>query len=275
MAGALPDKYYEGAEVVTHRRRVCHSAANLTTRVAAPALPSRRMRVVELWRYPVKSIGGEQIDAVDVTSLGLHGDRSWGVVDRSTGNVLTARREPKLLMATARLNGDDVVITTSDGKRMSTSDDLSHWLDRDVALTRAGDAGGTYENPLDVEGESDWVSWTGPGGAWHDSARTRVSLVSTTTLDGHDRRRFRANVIVDGSGEDDLVGSELELGEVVVDVGKQIDRCVMVTRPQPGLDRDLGVFKWVNHARGGFLGVGSLVVTPGRIAVGDTVTRRV
>jgi uncharacterized protein YcbX len=62
-----------------------------------------RPRVVELWRYPVKSLHGERLAAVNVEADGLEGDRRWGVRDEATGRVLTGRREPRLLEAAATL----------------------------------------------------------------------------------------------------------------------------------------------------------------------------
>src|SRR5205085_9894970 len=61
-----------------------------------------RMRVVGLWRFPVKSMGGEPLERAEVGELGITGDRQWGVLAVETGKVLTARREPKLLFASAR-----------------------------------------------------------------------------------------------------------------------------------------------------------------------------
>lgn len=53
---------------------------------------------------------------------------------------------------------------------------------------------------------------------------------------------------------------------------KRIDRCVMVTRTQPGgIDRDLGVLPTVLSECEGFLGVGALVACPGEVQVGDEV----
>ncbi len=95
--------------------------------------------------------------------------------------------------------------------------------------------------------------------------------MSESSLRYWDRRRFRTNVIVDGSGEDDFVGGRIAIGDVRLDVRKQIDRCVMVTRPQPDLDRDLDVLKTINSERATFLAVGCLVDAPGNIAVGSEV----
>lgn len=235
------------------------------------------MRVNEIWRFPVKSMGGEALLEAEVTDLGVAGDRGWSVFDLGTGTTLTARRAPDLLFASARVVHGDVVVTLPDGSQVGEGDDaaLSSWLGREVELRSAGDhnvdVGGTYEVPLDAENDADWVSWQGPGGAFHDSARSRVSLVSEMTLGDWDRRRFRTNIITDGSGEDEFVGSAISVGDVRFDVTKQIDRCVMVSRPQPGIDRDIDVLKTINAERATFLAVGCLVTSPGSIALDDEI----
>lgn len=226
-------------------------------------------RVAALWRYPVKSLRGERVETSEIGPYGLAGDRAFGLVDEETGHVLTARREPRLLFATARLHDGEVVITGPDHVPLATDDDLSQWLGRQVRLTRAGAEGGVYENPDDSERETDWRSWQGPGHAWHDSHRTRVSLVSTATLGEWAPQRFRSNVLVEGGGEDALVGRQARLGTATLDVKKRIDRCVMVTRAQPGLDIDREVLRSIHRERGGNLAVGALVVDPGTVAVGD------
>ena len=67
--------------------------------------------VVELWRYPVKSMQGEPLEAVTVGPRGIVGDRGWAVVDVTTGLALTGRRAPDLLFAHAAIVGDDVIMT--------------------------------------------------------------------------------------------------------------------------------------------------------------------
>lgn len=233
------------------------------------------MQVTELWRYPVKSIGGERLTSATVGAFGIEGDRGWGVFDVETGNVLTARRSPALLMMSARVVDGDVIITLPDGTDIESAKadtPLSIVLDRSVELRAAGDEGGTYENPMDPFNDADWVSWTGPAGAWHDSERGRVSVVSTSTLGDWELRRFRVNLLVDGDGEDRLVGSRVTIGDVGLDVAKRIDRCVMITRPQPGLDRDLELLKTINRDRERCLSVGATVAATGTVAVGDTLT---
>ena len=118
-----------------------------------------------------------------------------------------------------------------------------------------------------------WAPFDGAGGAFHDNGSARVSLVSTATIRGWDRRRFRANVLLDGDSEDSLVGSRVALGQAVLDVGTRIERCVMTTRPQPGgIERDLNVLRTINRDRDGCLAIGALVVQPGTVRVGDALT---
>lgn len=230
------------------------------------------MRVTEIWRYPVKSAQGERLARAPVTALGVECDRQLAVVDGITGRPLTGRREPKLLMLCARVIDGRVRVETPEGHPLASDDELSRWLGRDVHLARPPrDAPPQYEFPVDDEDESGpWDVWSGTVGVWHDSARTRVSILSTASLRHWPVRRFRPNVVVDGSGEDDLVGRRLAVGAVVVDVTKRIDRCVMVTRPQPhGIGRDLSVLRTVARECEGFLGVGALVAGPGELRVGD------
>lgn len=93
----------------------------------------RSMRVAEVWRYPVKSMGGERLDAATVDERGLHADRLWAVRDVELGVVTTARRWPDLLLCSARFAhepGADagpgrpvpVVVTFPDGAEHGSDD---------------------------------------------------------------------------------------------------------------------------------------------------------
>ncbi|HEV7210135.1 MAG TPA: MOSC N-terminal beta barrel domain-containing protein [Blastococcus sp.] len=236
------------------------------------------MRVLELWRFPVKSMQGERLAEAEIGRLGIAGDRSWALFDLATGFGLTARRVPELLFATGRLRADGVVeVVLPDGTVTGDDAELSAWLGRTVGLRPAvgGPAQPRYESPDDdeVPGATSWRDWEGAGGAFHDIAEARVSLVATGTLGRWDRRRFRSNVVLEGAGEGELIGSRVRAGGVVLDVGDPIPRCVMVTRPQPGgIDRDTSVLKTIHRERGGGLAVGAQVRTPGSVRTGDDLT---
>lgn len=240
------------------------------------------MRVLELWRYPVKSLQGERLIEAHVGPLGIPGDRGWALFDRDTGLGLTARRAPDLLFGAARVRADgEVEVVLPDGTVAAgpaeVSTVLSDWLGRRVELraaTEQGDVPPTYEDPGDEEadGPVEWQQWEGATGPFHDSPRIRLSLVSTATLGDWDRRRFRANVLLDGAGEDGLRGREASLGSAQLRFGGPIARCVMTTRPQPGgIGRDTSVLKTIHRARDGFLAVRAAVLAPGTVRVGDVL----
>src|SRR5215216_1050093 len=235
------------------------------------------MRVLELWRYPVKSLQGERLESVDVAGDGLQGDRRFAIYDAETGFGLTARRVPDLLFASARLREDGgVEITLPDGSPAPDDDALSAWLGRPVTLRALNaEVARRYENPVvdfEREIERDWAPFDGATGPFHDSPRARVSLVSTDTIGSWDRRRFRSNVLLDGGGEDALVGSPASLGAARIEVGMRIERCVMTTRAQAGgIERDLQVLRTIARERDACLAIGALVTEPGRVAVGDSL----
>jgi uncharacterized protein len=226
------------------------------------------MRVVQLWRYPVKSMQGERLARATVTATGFEGDRRWGVRDRSTGRILTAKRVPELLYGSATWVEDRPVVTLP-----GDHSNVAGWLGRDVALVEAtADGRGTYEIAEDPFDESSTIlEWNGPKGSFHDSNRTQVHLLSTGSVGAWDMRRFRPNVVVDGAGELDLVGATLRVGTAVLSVVKGTARCVLTTRAQPGgIERDPDVLKTILR-NGGDLGISCHVVQPGDIHVDDEV----
>lgn len=236
------------------------------------------MRVAQLWRYPVKSLQGERLDSVEVTPDGLAGDRRFALFDVTTGFGLTARRDPVLLFASARMRSDGGVdITLPDGRPARDDAALSAWLGRAVVLRSTDDGSAPptarrYENPADFEDEASgrWEPFAGSGGAFHDSPEAAVSLVSHASIGGWEPRRFRSNVLFDGAAEDALVGATVAVGGARLAVGVRIERCVMITRPQPGgVERDLDVLRTVHRTRQGCLAVGATVARAGIVSVGD------
>jgi uncharacterized protein YcbX len=89
--------------------------------------------------------------------------------------------------------------------------------------------------------------------------------------------RFRPNLLVEVAGdervEDAWVGRRCSVGEVRLEIIKPCERCVMVTRPQPGgLDRQLGVLSHLSHVAERNLGVLALVARPGTVALSEPVS---
>ncbi|MCE5292210.1 MAG: MOSC N-terminal beta barrel domain-containing protein, partial [Nocardiaceae bacterium] len=89
--------------------------------------------IAQLWRYPVKSMGGEQLSTSFVDTRAFHADRMWAVRDLELNAVTTARRLPMLLGCSARFveepaigvgPGDvaHVVVTFPDGSEIVSTD---------------------------------------------------------------------------------------------------------------------------------------------------------
>ncbi|MEU0498209.1 MOSC N-terminal beta barrel domain-containing protein [Mycobacterium sp. NPDC006124] len=100
--------------------------------------------VSQLWRFPVKSMGGRRVEEVRVDRRGVHADRLWAVRDLEKGVTASARRIPALLGCSAAYVSDpgpnagpgdvpEVTITFPDGTECSSSDDAVHGLLSDLA----------------------------------------------------------------------------------------------------------------------------------------------
>ena len=220
--------------------------------------------VAELWRYPVKSLPGERLQhRVPVAPTGIEGDRRRAVVDEVTGKVLSAKTVPQLLSASTEWDAPA----------------LSAFLGRAVRLVEpvAGEPA-VFDMDVDPEDATEVVELRTPPGSFFDS-RSTLHLLTTASLGGRDVRRFRPNVLVrcDGSfPEDGWVGRTLRIGGdggVEATVRKRTGRCVLITRAQPGLAKDVGLYRDLVRARQGDLGVylDPAPGTRGTIAPGDPV----
>lgn len=231
------------------------------------------MRITSLFRYPVKSLQGEAVESVEVGPFGLLGDRQFGLLDVDGGSVMTGRRDPQILTASARLTGNGaapVEITLPDGQVAGSDGDLSDWLGKPVRVVEVGRDQGTFEaaaDPLDEDGE--WVPCPLPEGAFHDAPHRRVSINADGELRDWEVRRFRPNVLVAGDSTADLLGRRLRIGDVELHVGKLIDRCGMVNRQQPGIDRDPTILRTIKRDHDMLLGAGATVTRGGKVSVGD------
>lgn len=239
----------------------------------------------------MKSLQGEPLDAAIVEADGVVGDRRWGIRDQRTGRILTARRRPELLGASATYDGHDPAITLPDGGTVvgpgtRTDSQLSEWLASPVSLVSSlGAVAGKAEYFEDATDDtSKAVEWTMPGGRYVDSAPILVlTSASLRTAARHyphgtwDPRRFRANILIDLAGdgwiEDSWVGHPIQIGAVLLLPTQPCIRCTMVTRSQPGLDADVEIFRTLARHHRGLFGVWSDVVAPGRLSVGDRVSQ--
>lgn len=93
------------------------------------------MRVAEIWTYPVKSMLGHTVESVELSPLGIVGDRHWAIRDLERGGIRGAKKIGALMQFTAQPVGDgsrDVVIALPDGSRAGSRD-----ADVDAVLSAA------------------------------------------------------------------------------------------------------------------------------------------
>jgi hypothetical protein len=225
-----------------------------------------------LWRYPVKSMLGEEIESCEVTPRGFAGDRAYALVDASDGKVASAknpRKWAKLFECRAEL-GDraSVWITLPDGAVVTADDPdvgevLSNVFGRKVRLETVATGPPVIEE-LWLDGSPDGravtderIAMGSPPGTFFDYAV--VHLVTTATLDRlselypegrFDLRRFRPNLVVSvGEGqsgfvESDWLGRTLAVGDSVsLRVTDPCPRCVMSTLAQEDLPADPGILR--------------------------------
>jgi uncharacterized protein YcbX len=253
--------------------------------------------VSALWRYPVKSMPGEEAREVEITRRGVLGDRVYALVDLFSGKVASAkhpRKWSRLLECRATFveppqSGQrlpPVEITLPDGMSVTSDQSSIHQalteaLGYDVALLSSAPGLASYEKYwLEIEGMpyqnvvTEEPLLSGPAGeTFFDGAS--VHLLTTAALrqlQSHypagqfDARRFRPNIVIDLAADVEeaieaaWVERTLAIGdEVQLSVLAPTVRCVMTTLPQGDLPADPEILRAVGrHARFPFGSYGAL-----------------
>jgi uncharacterized protein YcbX len=218
--------------------------------------------VVELWRYPVKSMAGESLKSCAVSSVGLEGDRRWALVDGApnrAGKLLTIRQDERLMAYRARLNGAGPEVVAPDGEVQGLDDRLVSHLAAETSrpLTLRELEGANFDDSPVLVVNMATVA------AFGARAGTRV-----------DHRRFRANLYVDGLEPEEEIawlGRRVTMGEVELEVVKQCERCVVITRDPDTTITTPELLRVLNETYETCMGVYCQVTRPGRVVVGDRV----
>ena len=248
-----------------------HGRPEAGRRSQACGRDARTGTIAALRRYPVKSLAGEQLDALELDTRGVTGDRLWALVD-GEGNLASGKGSRRfravrgLMVHAARLDGDAPVVTLADGRSARLGEPA---MDELV---------GAMAGP-------GWRLAREAAVPHHDAAP--VHLATTSTLAALAERvgtavhpeRLRPNVLVDtgsepGLAEDAWLGRELAIGDVRLRVRERTERCVMVDHVRagmPGLPGSRGVLKAAGRLNEACAGVYADVVRPGRLRVGDAV----
>jgi hypothetical protein len=221
------------------------------------------MEVIGLRRYPVKGMGGEDLDTVTLDERGLLWDRWYAVVDAqgrfaSGKDSRRFRRRDAVFTYAAAADGDHVVVT------------------RDGAAWTAGDAA-LAGHLSDVMGDAVRVLPEARVPHQDDGA---VSLVGTASLqwcadrwgDDPEPRRLRVNITVrtdEPFVEESWVGRVVSLGSARLHVVTPTPRCRMLDIEQDGVRPGTRWMRPLGVARDLELGVYADVATPGEISLGD------
>ncbi|MGN6796667.1 MAG: MOSC domain-containing protein [Gaiellaceae bacterium] len=211
------------------------------------------MYVAELWRYPVKSMRGERLDAATIRADGIVGDRIVHVRE-SSGRVATSRFRPGLLGLAATLGEDGE--PRIDGVAWSEPSVLAHVR----AVTESG---------------AELVRFEGADhGQRFDVLPLTVLTESMARAVGYDHRRFRPNVLIGGARADaelEWPGFGLRIGEALIGVRNRRSRCVMTTFDPDTLEQDPMVLLHVVRSFNGRVALDCWVAEPGGVRVGDPV----
>lgn len=226
---------------------------------------NRAVEVVEIRRYPVKTMGGESLESIVVDPGGLVGDRCFSVVD-GDGRWASGKTSKRF----RRLDGIFDFRAETVGGGVHVWGPMGSWDVEDPALVTA------LSEHLRTE-----VSMTQQSGTpFQDQGQ--VSLVGTASLDwcrehldvDADPRRVRSNLLVRTSvpfEEEGWEGATLRVGSAELTVVEGIERCRMVDVAQEGLDAQRGWLKALGRERDLLLGVYLDVARPGAITRGDSL----
>jgi uncharacterized protein len=225
-------------------------------------------RVAALWRYPVKSMAGESLDSIEVSWHGFAGDRRWAFVqaglERSDFPWLTIRERSDMWRYQPAFADPDspdksrTLVRTPDGRELDVVDPALAAELAEGAQVIKQNRGVFDTSPLSL------------------TTAQSVAAVGSLVDAELDPRRFRPNILVEAAepfAEDGWVGSVLEIGSARIRVDRRDERCVMVNVDPATTERNAAVLKAIARERDACLGVYASTVKPGRIRVGDRVTR--
>jgi uncharacterized protein len=232
-------------------------------------MPDVLGRVLEITRYPVKSMAGERRAAAEIDWQGLEGDRQYAFVRRANTTRfpwLTARDYSDLVRYRASYDNPDnprtspVTITSPEGAKFSINDPqlveaLSAAAKQPLNLMQLGI--GAYDlMPVSIV--------------------TTASLAKLNVKHGSliDRRRFRTNIVIDSDiRESDWTGQRLRIGDgddaAELLMAYPAPRCAMITIDPDSANRDARILRTVAQEFGNAFAMYASIARPGVVREGD------
>jgi uncharacterized protein YcbX len=208
------------------------------------------MTVTHIWRYPVKTMAGQEMQRAAVGPLGIEADRLVHVED-ARGRVVTSRSHPRFLGMKGAADAQGTI--TVDGRPWQSPE-----VDADVE---------------DIAGKgARLVRYEGP--ERFDVLPLLVATDGSIAAFGHDYRRLRPNIVVGGvEGLDERTwpGACLRIGKVLIGVQDLRQRCIMTSFDPDTLVQDKNITRDIYRRFEGKLALNCFVIEGGEITVGDEV----
>jgi len=252
-------------------------------------------KVDSLWRYPVKSMRGEELDEAFAGFSGIYGDRLFAFRSSASPKgfpYLTAREQQKLLQHRPRFRNPDKAaqpVNLADAEAMGANPVSADLADLMVDVETPSGQTLAIDDPALIETIRDGIdpkhqlTLMRSERALTDCRPVSIfSLQSARQLSEEtdtpvDKRRFRANIYVDltsakGFAENEFVGRSVRIGpKVVVRVLERDARCAMITLDPDTGEKTPALLKKIAQAHDGMAGVYGAVLVEGTLRKGDSV----
>jgi uncharacterized protein YcbX len=236
--------------------------------------------VEEIWRYPVSSLGGEQLTSVQIEHDGIPGDRTWCVVDVQSGQAASPEKEERwrpALFLRSRLAATVPEIGFPDGNwrevtNPETDVKLSQHFGFDAAVRPNERAKGLTQGNSHV--------------AVNRYEPSPLHVVTTSSLDhlsnligteGVHSKRFRPTIVLRTHGDPEFlekawIGKRLQIGpEIVALASEETKRCGLTLIAQPGVAENPEILRTVLRQNRRNFGIYGSIETAGTFRLGDSV----
>jgi hypothetical protein len=252
-------------------------------------------KVESLWRYPVKSMRGEEVQELFAGYAGVYGDRLFAFASSANANgfpFFTGRDQRQMIRYRARFRNPEKAarpVNLSDAEKHNATplyaapNDLMVDIETPDGKTFAINDPALIDNLRANIDEKHQLTLLRSDKAMTDCRPLSIFAVQSAKKLGEetgtsvDKRRFRANVYLDlnsswGFAEDAFVGKTLRIGsKVVVSVVERDPRCMMITLDPDTAEKSPAILKAVAQAHEGMAGVYGAVLAEGMIHKGDSV----
>jgi len=225
-----------------------------------------------IYRYPVKSFGGERLEGCEVAEYGLRGDRVCSFYDETKegwSRFVTARTIPDMLSYQASYADEGVHIIGPDGSEYSWDDRLLEQIQarsrKSLSMSAMFAPNPENDELLSVDAASLLILT--------DKTISEIEAKWGKELDA---LRFRPNLMVkleeDEAEEQSWIGKRLQIGDAELRIDSACERCSMITIDPATLERDPSLLKQVNEHFQLNVGVYASVVKSGFIQIGDSIS---